>query len=179
MLKVLLIIIAVLILAYIIGLFPTQKLYTQIEIDASPEIVWGELTNLEKYPEWNSFITQISGELALGSQLAVTIQPPGGDAMDFKPEVLIVDKNKEFRWIGRVLIPKLFDGEHYFQIEEKDGKVHFIQGENFSGILALLFWGSMEAQTEKGFIAMNKALKARCEAINNQAVELNEDEPES
>jgi len=177
--KAFLIIVGVIVLAYIVGLFPTQKLYTEIDIDASPEIVWQQLTHFEKYPEWNPFVKQISGELSVGSQLAVTVHPPGGEAMSFEPEVLTANKNKELRWRGRVLIPKLFDGEHYFIIEEKEGKVHFIQGENFSGILAVLLWGSMEAQTEQGFLAMNKALKSRCEAFNKQVTETSETEPES
>ena len=173
--KVIFIIIGVIVLAYIVGVFSTQKLYTEIDIDASPEIVWSELTNFEQYSEWNPFIKQISGELSVGSQLAVTVHPPGGNAMSFEPKVLTVNKNKELRWRGRVLLPKLFDGEHFFKIEETDGKVHFIHGENFSGILALLLWGSMEAETKQGFLEMNKSLKTRCEAIYNQVSETSED----
>ena len=100
--KVIIIIIGVLVLAYVVGLFSTKKNYTEIEINASAGIVWNQLTNFKQYPEWNPFIKQISGDLSEGSQLAVTLHPPGGDAMSFKPEVLTVRKNEEFRWIGRV-----------------------------------------------------------------------------
>ena len=62
-------------------------------------------------------------------------------------------------------MPGLFDGEHYFKIEEiSDGRVRFIQGEKFTGILALVLWGSVEPGTTQGFQAMNEALKKSVEA---------------
>ena len=157
--------VAVIVLAYVAGMFTTQTLYTEIDIDAPPKVVWDHLTEFSKYPEWNPFIKKISGELSTGSQLSVSIQPPGQDSMDFAPELLVVKENMELRWLGQLLIPKLFDGEHYFIVEAKsDGTTHLIQGENFSGILALLLWGTLEQDTRNGFEAMNKALKSRSEA---------------
>ena len=62
-------------------------------------------------------------------------------------------------------MPKLFDGEHYFILKENpDGSTLFVQGENFTGILVLLLWGSMEQNTKNGFEAMNAALKEISEA---------------
>lgn len=85
--------------------------------------------------------------------------------MNFEPHLLVVKKDEELRWLGRLLIPGLFDGEHYFIVEEiSDEKVRFIHGEKFRGILALLLWGSVEPGTKRGFQAMNKALKDRAEA---------------
>jgi hypothetical protein len=107
----------------------------------------------------------VSGELAEGAQISVTIHPPGGDPMDFTPTLLVVREDQELRWLGQVLMPGLFDGEHYFRIEPlSTRKSRFIHGENFKGILALLLWGSMEAPTKQGFNQMNKALKAVAEA---------------
>ena len=97
-------------------------------------------------------------------QLAATISPPGGDPMDFAPRILRFDENKELRWLGTLLTPGLFDGEHYFRIEDAGGgKVRFVQGETFTGILAVLAWGAVETGTTKGFEAMNEALKDRAE----------------
>lgn len=86
--------------------------------------------------------------------------------MSFRPRLLVLDSQKELRWKGRVLLPGVFDGEHYFQLNETSpGRVHFVQGEVFSGLLVpLLFRGSMLAGTSRGFAAMNRALKARAEA---------------
>lgn len=34
--------------------------------------------------------------------------------MTFKPKILIVEPNKEFRWKGKLGINGIFDGKHYF-----------------------------------------------------------------
>ncbi len=159
------VVVVIIVLAYVVGIFTTQNLHTEININAPPRIVWTHLTDFEKHREWNPFMKNISGQLSVGSRLSVTIQPPGKDSMDFEPELLVVKQNQELRWLGRVLIPKLFDGEHYFILEETaDGKTLLVQGENFSGILALILWGSMEQDTKNGFEEMNRAIKARSEA---------------
>ncbi|MDH3714894.1 MAG: SRPBCC domain-containing protein [Gammaproteobacteria bacterium] len=163
--KVILTVIGILALAYLTGAFTTQTLYTDIDIDAPPKVVWDHLTDFDRYPQWNPFMRNISGDVSAGSQLSVTIQPPGKDAMQFSPRLLVVKENEELRWLGRVLLPKLFDGEHYFIIETKpDGSTHLIQGEFFTGILALILWSSLEQDTKKGFEAMNQAIKTRSEA---------------
>ena len=83
--------------------------------------------------------------------------------MRFKPIVLRFDPKKEFRWKGKFLIKGLFDGEHYFILNDNnDGTTKFIQGENFSGLL-IKFMEKVLEQTKNGFVLMNKALKEQCE----------------
>ena len=143
-----------------------QHIQAEIEIAATADKTWRVLSDFSAYPSWNPFIRSISGEQITGSRLDVTIQPDGGKPMSFKPMLLVFEPRKELRWKGRVLMPGLFDGEHYFQLTETSpGRVHLTQGERFSGVLVpLLMRGSMLAGTERGFAAMNKALKARAEA---------------
>jgi len=141
-----------------------KELRTQIEIEATPERVWEILTDFDAYPEWNPFIQAIEGEAAPGSRLEVRIEPPGGRAMRFKPTVLEAAPRQELRWLGRVLVPGLFDGEHSLRIEPiDDSRVRFVQAERFTGVLVPLFGKSLE-KTERGFTAMNEALKRRAEA---------------
>lgn len=143
-----------------------KELHTEIEIQASAGKIWEILADFESYPNWNPFIRTIRGEISEGSQLAVTIQPEGGKSMNFRPTVLKLQANQEFRWLGRLLVPGLFDGEHYFRIEElSENSVRFIQGEQFRGILVPLLWGSMESGTKAGFEAMNAALKQQAETV--------------
>jgi hypothetical protein len=55
------------------------------------------------------------------------------------------------------------DGEHILHIEPLDeARSRFTQAERFSGILVVLFRGTLE-KTELGFEQMNAALKARAE----------------
>jgi hypothetical protein len=142
-----------------------KELKTEIEINGSTEKVWEVLTDFSSFPEWNPFIKRIEGELKIGAQLKVLIEPPGGKAMTFKPIVKILKPKSEFWWLGSLLMPGIFDGEHIFQLEQiNDNKIKFIHRENFSGLLVPLFWKSLNRNTRQGFEEMNKALKEKVES---------------
>ena len=137
-----------------------------IDIAAPPERVWAVISDLNSFSGWNPFMTQASGELVVGAQLSITIEPPGGKPMNFKPKILEVEPNRRLRWIGRFLIRGLFDGEHVLQVEPlNSGHTRFTQCERFSGVLTRVS-GTLFSRTEAGFTAMNSALKQRCEASN-------------
>ena len=90
---------------------------------------------------------------------------PGGSAMTFRPRVLEVAPPRAFRWLGHLFIPGLFDGEHRIRIEPLQGQCRFTQEEEFHGVLASLVLHWIGAATERGFAAMNEALKSRAEAL--------------
>lgn len=156
--------IGILVPLYLIGFSSKREIQTDITIDASAETMWKQLVAFGRFPEWNLFIKSATGPLVEGEQLQVTIHPPGGDPMDFVPEQLVVRPDEELRWRGRVLVPRLFDGEHYYRIEPTSkSSVRFVLGEVFRGILAVLLWSSVEPGTRTGFEATSSALKALCE----------------
>jgi len=144
-----------------------QQIETHIEISATAEHVWSLLTDLVSYPQWNPFIRSIEGQIQAGQRLNVSIQPPESGGMRFNPTVLTVEPNRELRWRGKLFLPGLFDGEHYFRIDDTLRGVVFRQGEIFSGILVPLFRGSLDGAIKQGFIAMNVALKQRAETKND------------
>ena len=147
----------------------TMTLHTEIEIAASPEQVWRVLTDFASYGEWNTFIRQLDGRPVVGERLKALIQPVGAKAMTFTPVVLAADAGREFRWIGRFMIPGVMDGEHLFRIETiAPGRTRFVQDETFRGLLVPIFAHQMQAGTVAGFNAMNEALKARAERIAAQ-----------
>jgi len=140
-----------------------KEIKTEIVINSNPDKVWSILTNFEKHPEWNPFIKTISGKKKVGEQLIVKIQPPGGGGMTFKPLILKYEKNKEFRWIGKLLFKGIFDGEHYFKIvDNSNGTSTFVHGEKFSGLLVSLFSKTLD-KTKSGFELMNESLKRESE----------------
>jgi hypothetical protein len=140
-----------------------KNIQTEILILADTAKVWDVLMNFDSYPKWNPFITSISGERKLGNRLTVSINPPGGKGMTFKPNILTLEANKEFRWKGKLGINGIFDGEHYFILESVDKDItKFIHGEKFSGLLVTLV-GKMLDKTQKGFQLMNESIKKECE----------------
>jgi hypothetical protein len=142
-----------------------KQLHTEVEIRGPAERVWELLTDFASYPQWNPFIRHISGHPAPGERLQARLEPPGGRAMTFKPKVLTAEPNRELRWLGHLLLPGLFDGEHSFTIEPLEGnRVRFVQREAFKGLLVPLFTRSLDTNTRRGFEEMNHALKERAEA---------------
>lgn len=142
----------------------TSALTSQIEIDAPAATVWAILMDFPAYPEWNPFIRRISGRPEVGTRIEAQLQPPGGRAMTFKPTVFTAEPRREFRWLGKLLVKGLFDGEHSFRIEPLGpDRVRFVQEESFTGILLPLLKGTL-GQAEEGFAQMNAALKQRAEA---------------
>ena len=141
-----------------------KELRTEIEINAPADTVWASLTDLSQFAAWNPFMPQAEGEIREGARLKVRIAPPGGKAMTFKPTVTRVEPGRAFRWLGHLLLPGLFDGEHIYEIVPlAEGGVRFVQREVFRGVLVSLLWKSLETNTRQGFEAMNAALKKRAE----------------
>jgi hypothetical protein len=89
--------------------------------------------------------------------------------MTFHPTVLRAEPERELRWLGSMGMKGLFDGEHAFTIEPlAAGRVRFVQSESFRGVFVRGVLAMIGAGTQRGFDAMNSALKARAEA--NQSV---------
>jgi hypothetical protein len=141
-----------------------HQIHTEIEILATPERVWSVLLDFPNYPHWNPFISEITGHVKKEGSLRVTMALPGKNAMTFRPTVLEVDEERELRWRGRLIIPGLFDGEHYFRIEPVgSARTVLTHGEYFSGILAGTVLSRTRDPIREAFVAMNRALKERVE----------------
>ena len=142
-----------------------KEIHTEIEINASAEKVWQVLTDFPAYPEWNPFVRRLEGEVIVGAHLQVYVQPAGGKGVSFRPTVLVAEPNRELRWLGRLWLPGLFDGEHSFVIEPlEEHRVRFVHRERFNGLLVPLLSKMLDGETRRGFEEMNRALKMRAES---------------
>src|SRR5207245_9692819 len=119
-------------------------------------------TDVERFPEWNPFIRRNHGKMQVGSRLDALIGATGTRPMRFRPTVKAVIPNRELRWLGRLGLPRLFDGEHIFQIEPLGSmRTRFIQQEQFRGLLVPLLARSLNRDAPRGFEDMNRAPQAR------------------
>lgn len=141
-----------------------RQINTEIEINAAVSKVWTILTDFDKYPDWNPFIRLIEGNIKQGQKFKARLQQPDAKPMIFRPRCLKLEKNKEFRWLGHLFVPGLFDGEHIFKLHDLgNGKTRFIQMENFRGMLVPLLWKQLDTKTRKGFELMNEKIKELAE----------------
>lgn len=141
-----------------------MEIRTQIDIDAQPERVWAVLTDFPSHADWNPFLT-IEGQSEEGAVLTIVVQSPNGESMSFRPTLLVVRPAEKLEWLGRLLIPRVFDGRHIYELEPLDDgtRTRFHHYEKFRGLLVPLLWESLNTDTRQGFESMNKALKAESE----------------
>ena len=143
------------------GLFH-WKISTAVEIDAPAARVWSVLVDLPAYREWNPFIVEASGTVAVGETLALQMALPGRSPMTIKPRLLVVDPDRELRWKGRLLVSGLFDGEHAFALTPlANGRTRLDHWERFSGLLLPIARPFVYDGTVRAFQALNAALAER------------------
>ena len=142
----------------------TRRILTAVDIDAPADAIWSVLVDFKTYPEWNPFIRRLVGEAKVGARLEVTAQPEGRKPMTFKPTVLVARPGRELRWLGRVLMPGIFDGEHAFMIEPQAKGCRLRHEETFNGLLVPMV-GAMLGDTARSFANLNDALKQRVEKL--------------
>lgn len=143
-----------------------REIRTEIPIKAPAARVWQILIDFGSYPSWNPFIKRIEGRAEKGTTLKVWLESPGGLKLNLKPRIRRIREEREFRWLGHLWFPGIFDGEHYFElIPSPDGGIRFVHHETFSGLLVPLIWHTLNTYTRRGFEAMNRALKERAESI--------------
>lgn len=140
-----------------------KELRTEIEIQASPEKVWQILTDLDKWTEWNPFITIATGNPHIGEKVDINVHSESKE-MTLHCTVIKVEQAKELCWKYHVGSPVLFRGEHSFIIEKSRGnQVRFIDREMFNGLFVPLQARDIDTHSRQGFELMDQALKARAE----------------
>jgi hypothetical protein len=141
-----------------------KQLHTEVEIEATPDRVWAVLTGFAAYHDWNPFIVQAAGQPVPGARLELHMRLSGRRPTTIRPEVLEADPAHRLRWLGRLLLPGLFDGEHTFTLQPAGpGRTHLTQHEEFRGLLAPLVLKMIAKPTLASFHQMNRALKTRAE----------------
>lgn len=148
-----------------------KELITEIIIRAPRATVWSVLTEFNHYSEWNPFIVASEGQAVVGTRLVNQMQQ-GDKVFTFKPKVTRVEEAAYLEWLGYLGMPGLFDGRHYFRLEENEpGVTKLIHGEYFSGVLSRLILKRIAEDTRGGYVAMNRALKDRAEQRSAATVE--------
>lgn len=140
-----------------------KNIETSILIDATVEDVWRVLSEFEAYSLWSPTIKQFDRQPVVGKRCKVLLEQSNGFKIKMNPKFLVIERNRELRWKGDLFIPGIFDGEHYFKLEQvAAGRIRFVQGELFSGLL-VPFLGKLLIETRHGFDLFNKAIKTRVE----------------
>ena len=129
------------------------------EINASPETIWGLLTDASKYPEWDPGMVRLEGKVALGEK--ITAHTKATDRA-FPVTVSEFVPNRKMVWSSGMPLG-LFKGARTFTLEPLDkGLVKFKVEEIFTGLLLPLI-GRTIPDLNPTFAAFAKGLKERAE----------------
>ena len=147
-----------------------KVLHTEINISASPEQVWQNLTDFSNYGAWNPFIHHVEGKAAVGEEVKIFVKV-GSRELTLNCTILELAPNQKLRWKWHIFFDRFYSGEHSVILKPQGhSRVHIDHREIFNGLLLPFFRRQIDTQTKQGFVDMDKALKARCEeAASEQA----------
>ena len=129
------------------------------EIAASAGAAWRVLSDTDRYPRWNPFVTSFDGPLTAGERITVTLALPDRKPQTMRPRLVTVDDGRSFEWLGRVGIRGILDGRHRFTLEPVGAdRCRLIHHERLSGMLVPMFRSMLTVDTPKAFVALNQAL---------------------
>ena len=130
-------------------------------IKATPERVWGLLTDAAAYPDWNSTIISLEGDIALGEKIKLvsTVNPKRA----FKLSVTELDQPRKMVWADGMPFG-LFRGVRTYTLTAvSDQQTEFTMEEVFSGLLEPLISKGIPDMTES-FAEFADCLKNAAEA---------------
>ena len=115
----------------------------EIEIAASPQVVWDVLTGFERWPEWNPDVKSMSfdGPLAPGSEFRWKAGP--GMIVSTLEQV---EPPRHVSWRGRTMSIKAL---HDWNLEPRGDATFVETEETFSGTLARVFRRMLQKQLDK------------------------------
>ncbi len=142
------------------------ELRSEVEIAAPAHVVWGVLTNVRSYREWNPYIVDAEGEFKEGAVISTTISPPGSSEQKIRRRVFKLEPERELRWSATQLVRALAHDEQFFRLTPVDNNhVRLLIGENVSGIFAPRTPREL-SRLSQGLNLLNQAIKRRAEALN-------------
>jgi hypothetical protein len=117
----------------------TMTCRVEVNIQASPEIVWGLLTDAKGFPRWNSTVTGVEGQIREGERLRLHVP---GTKRTFTPTVSGVVPARRMVWSDGLAL--VFRGVRTFALEPRSGaSTDFSMEERFSGVMFALVKGML------------------------------------
>ncbi len=140
-----------------------KKFEAEATINATPEKIWGILTDTDKWPEWDPFCEKIEGKVALGQKVKAFSKLSPGRGFSVKVTELV--PNERMTWSGGMPFG-LFKGVRTYVLSPNvEGAVDFTMREVFSGPMLALIGGSLPDLSE-AFEKFAEGLKNRAETAD-------------
>jgi len=129
-----------------------------IEIKADPAIVWALLTKASEYPRWNSTVTSIEGNIALGEK--IKLKSILDAKRTFKLKVKEFEQEKKLVWGDG-------QGNRVYTITKNEGgTITFSMTEKIGGLMFPIY-AKMIPSFDQSFEKFASDIKKESEAIMN------------
>ena len=142
---------------------------SEIDIDAPVEKVWNIIIDLERYPEWNTFTPRMGvKQIVVGEEFLLDCQMTEKQLLRDEKEVFLNYEPEQYRVCWGTSRTKGRPGikSYRWQICEpvNDKRTHFINYEEFHGILAPLVNLLYGKKLHRAFVGYCQDLKKRAES---------------
>ncbi len=138
---------------------PARYFRNAVVVEAPRPAIWSLLTDVERYGEWNPYVTAGRGSAREGSTVELTFEPSGEEPRTQKAEILILKPRRKLEWRTRQLVPGVLDHEQIFRVLPLgEDRYRVVQESRIEGVLAPL--ADVDAE-RAGLVAMLNALAER------------------
>jgi hypothetical protein len=146
--------------------FTKFEIRKEIDLEAAPMEVWRVVTTFSEYGQWNSQLSYLDGAVQPGGRLHLRLAVEGTAPYAFYANISHWEVGKRFAWIARTGFPRVFDGEHFFELHDLgQGRTRLVNREEYRGLLSQIIRQlPMMKVAPSGFEKMNQELKAFVEA---------------
>lgn len=154
------ILLALLVLIVVL-MFSRFEIRHEIKIQAPPKDVWKAIIGFNDLHRWNSQLEYLGGEVAPNGKLQLRLSAKGADPYTFNAVVSAFEPEKRFAWLAITGVPRIFDGEHFFELQDLgDGSTLLVNREEYRGLLSPIIKRlPMMQSAPAGFQLMNEELK--------------------
>jgi hypothetical protein len=141
-----------------------NSVFTEIEINATPEEVWSVLTDWESLKDWSSSFIGISTDKMIKGEVFISYfkHPITGKVIEFEHVCTEYIDGEKFGWSG-LIIGKATDHHIYSVSSTERGTTIFRQEDGIHGSSFLNFLA--KHQMTSMYNKFNKELKQRVESI--------------
>lgn len=116
-----------------------MEVSVEVQVRATPEVIWARLTDAAGFPGWNSTVTRIEGPIALGKKLAIEV--PVAPGRTFRPTVTAWEPSRRMVWSDGFF--PMFRGTRTFLLTPDGDSTRFSMAERFEGLMLPLIAGSL------------------------------------
>ena len=140
------------------------RIEDRIGIQAPAEVIWEIVYDLERWSEWNPTYPHAEGEIRIGQVITAKLALPDQPLQELKPKILDWVPNQQLHW-QLSFMGGMIRTLRYIEIETlADQSCVVDNGEIFGGMMGPSLGRRMGRTVQRGFKAMNEALKLRAEA---------------